>query len=95
MASYTNLTKALVFGVVIGFGIAKVTAVDPNATPTYGNTGAPKNCRAIIQSNLDGVKRKQYSVEDALESIERNCGAAGYSWGSEPNLNAIKHFLNS
>lgn len=61
--------------------IAAVSAgCDPNAKPTYGDSGAPKNCRAIIQANIEGWRSQQYSAEDALASIERNCGANGYSW---------------
>ena len=54
---------------------------DPNKVITYGDTGLPKNCRAIIDANLKGWYKGDYSAKDALASIERNCGAAGYSWG--------------
>ena len=52
-----------------------------NSKPIYGEeTGLPKNCRAIVQANIDGIRSKQYTVNDALSSLERNCGANGYSW---------------
>lgn len=41
------------------FGLLAATAAftacrgDQNAKPTYGETGLPKNCRAIIQTNID------------------------------------------
>jgi hypothetical protein len=54
---------------------------DPNAKPTFGKTWLPKNCRAIIQANIDGWRAKQFSAAEALGSIERNCRAYGYSWG--------------
>lgn len=54
---------------------------DSNSKPTYGDTGLPKNCRAIIQANIDGWRAGQYSCADAMASIERDCGANGYSWG--------------
>lgn len=54
---------------------------DPNAKPTYGDTGLPKNCRAIIKSNVDGWRSGQYTAEETMGSIDRNCGEHGYSWG--------------
>lgn len=54
---------------------------DPNDKPTYGETGLPKNCRAIVQANIDGYRSKQYTADEAMSSLERNCGASGYSWG--------------
>ena len=55
---------------------------DPNAQPIYGEeTGLPKNCRAIVQANVDGYRAGQYTADAAMASIERNCGATGYSWG--------------
>lgn len=74
------------FGVVvalfIGAAIGRLSAPgDPNATPTYGDTGLPKNCRAFIQSSLDAWAMKQYPADQIFSSISRNCGANGYSWG--------------
>lgn len=56
-------------------------AIDPNSKPTYGDTGLPKNCRAIVQANIDGYRSGQYTAGEAMGSLERNCGANGYSWG--------------
>lgn len=53
---------------------------NPNKTPTYGVTGLPKNCKAIIQANIDGVEKGEWTCEGAMDSIERNCGMFGYSW---------------
>jgi hypothetical protein len=54
---------------------------DPNAKASYGDTGLPKNCRAIVQANIDGYRSGQSTAEEAMGSLERNCGANGYSWG--------------
>lgn len=54
---------------------------DPNGQATYGDTGLPKNCRAIVQANIDAYRSKQYSADEVMNSLERNCGAAGHSWG--------------
>lgn len=53
---------------------------DPNAKPTYGDTGLPKNCRAIVQNAINEWRKGNYSTEDTMGSLERNCGENGYSW---------------
>ena len=66
---------------VIAFAIGRFGfPKDSNSYPTYGSTGLPKNCRAIIQANIDGVNSRQFAAEDALNSIGRNCGRYGYGW---------------
>ena len=76
------LKYALILASIVGaFFIGRETAPDPNAYPTLCKTGYPKNCRAIIIANLDGVESKQYTPEEALSSIARNCGRYGQSWG--------------
>lgn len=67
------------------FGCSK-----PNSKPTYGETGLPKNCRAIIQANVDEYRKIRNSdnnfvvqmieIKGVFDSIERNCGANGSSW---------------
>jgi len=58
---------------------------DPNAQAEYGETsGLPKNCRAIVQANIDGYRSKQFNADEVMDSLERNCGAHGYSWGHQP-----------
>lgn len=54
---------------------------DPNKRLEYGDTGLPKNCRAIIKSNVDGWRSGEYTAEETMGSIDRNCGEHGYSWG--------------
>jgi len=61
--------------------LISLTACDRNSDAIYGSTGLPKNCRAIIQSNVDGWHSHLYSAEEALGNIDRNCGADGLSWG--------------
>ena len=68
-------------GAILVSGCDQVqNAFDPNSKPTYGNTGLPKNCRAIVGANIEGWRSKQYTAEEALNSINRNCGINGYSW---------------
>lgn len=88
-----------------------LTACDrPNSKPTYGDTGLPKNCRAIIATNVHAYNEianklrhfdnltlgdnsyqtlqdtKEYyqqqltEIQGIMDSIDRNCGADGYSW---------------
>lgn len=51
-----------------------------NDKPRYGKSGLPSNCRALVQANIDGWRAKQYTSEEVMSSLERNCGAAGYLW---------------
>lgn len=72
-------------GICIGLLVAAASGCsrlgDPNDKPKYGDTGLPKNCRAIVQANIDGYRSKQYTADEVMNSLERNCGADGYSWG--------------
>lgn len=54
---------------------------DPNSKPTYATSGLPVNCRALIAENIKGWRMGRYTYHEALESIDRNCGADGYNWG--------------
>jgi hypothetical protein len=54
---------------------------DPNDKPTYAASGLPVNCRALIAENIKGWRLGRYSPQEALESIDRNCGGDGYNWG--------------
>lgn len=62
---------------------------DPNAEPTYGETGLPANCRAYVQSVIDthrqaAKKNDVRAMNEAIDGLERNCGRYGYSWGKQP-----------
>lgn len=65
----------LIISVLMFSGCSK-----PNSKPAYGETGLPKNCRAIIQNAIDEWRKGHYSTEDTMDSMERNCGENGYSW---------------
>lgn len=64
---------------------------DPNSKATYGDTGLPKNCRAVIQANISEYKKirsggqdyelQMNEIDGVMESIDRNCGEYGYAWG--------------
>lgn len=68
-------------GVALALALSGCGMADPNAKATYGDTGLPKNCRAIVQANIDGFRSGQYTAEETMNSLERNCGAHGHSWG--------------
>ncbi len=76
MKKYLILFIILIIG---AFYLSKANG-DPNKTIMYGDTGFPKNCRAIIDANIKGWQLGSYTAEGALDSIDRNCGAIGYSW---------------
>lgn len=76
------LLQKLAIGAAITAALAACGTGDPNAAPAYGETsGLPKNCRAIVQSNIDGYRSGAYTADEAMSSLERNCGLNGYSWG--------------
>lgn len=57
---------------------------DINFEPVFSSdTGLPKNCRAIIAVNIKAWREKQFSADEVLTSIDRNCGANGHSWGEK------------
>lgn len=71
-----------------------LTACDkPNSKPTYGDSGLPKNCRAIIKANVEAYQEVRTSQKDygyqleeidgIFSSIDRNCGEFGWSWENE------------
>ena len=53
---------------------------DDNDSAQYGSSGMPKNCRAYVQAAVDGYRSKQYSAEDTMAGLERNCGTSGHIW---------------
>ena len=54
---------------------------NPNDKPVYApGSGLPVNCRALITEAVNGWRSGRYTAQDSLESIDRNCGANGYSW---------------
>lgn len=53
---------------------------DPNKEKVYGDSGFPKNCRAIIYENQKGYYQEIYTSDEALDSILRNCGDSGEAW---------------
>lgn len=61
--------------------LSSCNAIDPNSEPSYGETGLPKNCRAIVQANIDSYRAHQYTADEVMNSLERNCGLHGHSWG--------------
>ena len=61
---------------LVGYNLGK-----GNQAPRYGKeSGLPVNCRALIQDNLSGFSQGRYSAEEALFSIDRNCGPNGLIW---------------
>jgi hypothetical protein len=78
MGLIVAFTVGAVFGALMGYSSAPG---NPNATVKYGETsGLPRNCRAIVQLNIDGYKNKIYSADEVMSSLERNCGTYGMSW---------------
>lgn len=54
---------------------------DDNNQPIYGEkTGLPVNCRAYVQVVIDGYRSRQYTAEESMNGLERNCGINGQVW---------------
>ncbi len=77
---YLLIIIGFIVGLIIGVGTSKGT--DYNQIPIYGDTGLPKNCRAIVAENIRQYKNGDFAAAEVLESIDRNCGENGYSWES-------------
>lgn len=69
--------------ILAGLLLVGCDRLDPNARPEYGETGLPKNCRAYVQAVIDGYRSKQYTADESIAGLERNCGINGYAW--KPN----------
>lgn len=82
--NFTTLIGAVIISILVS------SCSDENKKPIYGESGLPKNCRAIVQANIDAYKKARYSNESyqdilistdgIFDSLERNCGENGYSW---------------
>lgn len=67
----------------LGVAVASLTGCmpDDNDKPIYGEkSGLPVNCRAYVQISVDAYRARQYSAEDTMSGLERNCGLHGYAW---------------
>ncbi len=86
--------KKIVFVLMLALGLTSCTK-DTNNKPTYGETGLPKNCRAIIGAVISEYRkvRDPYAesyeeldyqlsqIDSLIESADKNCGLYGTSWG--------------
>lgn len=78
------MTKALFGGVLLA--LAGCGGGDPNAAPVYGKDGGhPVNCRAYVQAVIDGYRSRQYTADESMAGLERNCGITGNAWGQPKN----------
>lgn len=76
---------------IIIFALLALTACNDNSTnePKLSKEGLPKNCRTIVQFNIDTYKWRKYegdaqqrmaNTDAVMDSLERNCGLNGKSW---------------
>lgn len=80
------MDQGVVMKWIAAVGMAALAAgcnyIDPNSKPEYGKeSGLPKNCRAIVQANIDEYRAGMHTADAAMNSLERNCGTYGHSWG--------------
>jgi hypothetical protein len=75
--------KFVAIGIAIGlfFGYFLFHSEDPNAERVYGPSGLPSNCRALIyELEADYYLHEEYTHEELLMSLFRNCGETGHLW---------------
>lgn len=61
-----------------------LSACDPNSKPTYGeSSGLPSNCRAYVQVAVDAYRNKEYTADETMAGLERNCGVNGHLWAKQ------------
>lgn len=61
-----------------------LSACDPNSKPKYGeSTELPSNCRAYVQVAVDAYRNKEYSADETMAGLERNCGVNGQLWAKQ------------
>lgn len=58
---------------LVVFGVWVKTGDKPNSKPTYGDTGLPKNCRAIIKTIVDeyqqiNAENTEFFIKNADEN---------------------------
>jgi hypothetical protein len=84
------MLMGVLMGVLLVTGCVSADAeLLDNSKPIYGSSGLPKNCRAIIAANvrmyrgLDQTDQEHFmtEVDGVMDSINRNCGEFGSSWG--------------
>jgi len=73
-----QLVTVFILGILVCYLL--LNRENSNSKLEYGNTGYPKNCRAIIKANYEGWYLNDFTADQALDSINRNCGEFGYSW---------------
>lgn len=66
--------------VLCAFWLGWITSPDDNAKPEYGTLGLPKNCRAYVDKAIAGYRLKEFTAEETMTGLERNCGAGGQIW---------------
>lgn len=57
---------------LVVFGVWVKTGDKPNSKPTYGDTGLPKNCRAIVKENIREYQKIQYQTIDYEQTTSNN-----------------------
>jgi len=79
LKKYGTWAIVYVFGVVMGR--ASLFNAPSQYPPEYGNgTGLPVNCSAYVEASIAGYRAKVYTADDAMNGLQRNCGARGKLW---------------
>jgi hypothetical protein len=82
------MTRSRIFAAALAVAVLAFWAgwnlrPDENAEPTYGPTGLPHNCRAVVAYATEEYRIKHATdYADLFAMLERNCGRYGYAWGA-------------
>jgi hypothetical protein len=69
---------------LISILLASCSQNSSNAKTEFGKeSGLPSNCRAYVQSSIDGYRAHNYSAEETMAGLERNCGENGTLWETQ------------
>lgn len=75
-----SILNSIIFA-LLTLALAGCDAQTDNSKPVYGmGTGFPANCRAYVQQSIDSYRSKQFTAEESMAGLERNCGIQGTLW---------------
>lgn len=81
MTVVNKLKSHRVVWLVLSIALSGCVVSDDNDSAVYGKeSGLPINCRAYVQTVIDGYRSKQFTADESMNGLERNCGKNGHAW---------------
>lgn len=63
----------------------------PNSELTYGETGLPKNCRAVIKTNIDEYQKTKHIMKDTESMLKSEYRNDSYEYRGQ----AIENYVST